>query len=429
MQKCQITLSQLGFVSDVENSENLRKIVRRLPLHLRTKWADIAYTIYEIGREPSFLDLSKFVDERARVASSIYGIDVVQETWKSKYSKPQNMSSENVAKKKTTTLSSFTEDEGPGYDRQCSCCSGKCADISCCPRFMNMNLADRKEFVVKQKLCFNCLKRNHMSRKCRKEKMCNVNECTGKHHTLLHSWSRISFDNEAVQPSVNCATSNGFRVKTCLGIIPVKIQCQDGRSFQTYALLDDGADKTLCDERLRKIGCSGKRITFQISTVNSTGNDVHGREVDLNVSSANGDGDVTIRNVWTVKKLPISPRSAATPKDICNVMYLSDIKIPNVNVSDVMLLIGTDAPEAHIPLEVRFGNKDQPYAIRSKNGWAVRGPIGNANSAPLANIHFQQSSDIVLQQQLEGYGRLISRMVFRQKKNACQWKTQELWIK
>ena len=215
MQNCQITLSQLGFVSDVDNSENLRKIVRRLPLHLITKWADIAYTIYEIGREPSFLDLSKFVDERARVASSIYGIDVVQETWKSKYSKPQNMSSENVAKRKTTTLSSFTEDEGPGYDRECSCCSGKCADISCCPRFMNMSLADRKEFVVKQKLCFNCLKRNHMSRKCRKEKMCNVNECTGKHHTLLHSWSRISFDNEAVQPSVNCATSNGSRVKTC----------------------------------------------------------------------------------------------------------------------------------------------------------------------------------------------------------------------
>ena len=70
-------------------------------------------------------------------------------------------------------------------------------------------------------------------------------------------------------------------------------------------------------------------------------------------------------------------------------------------VSDVMLLIGKDAPEAHIQLEVCFGNKDQPYAIRSKLGWAVRRPIGNANSAPLANIHFQQSGDIVLQQQLE----------------------------
>ena len=49
MQKCEITLSQLGFSSDIDNSENLRRIVKRLPMHLRTKWADIAYVISELG--------------------------------------------------------------------------------------------------------------------------------------------------------------------------------------------------------------------------------------------------------------------------------------------------------------------------------------------------------------------------------------------
>ncbi|CAG2254244.1 unnamed protein product [Mytilus edulis] len=33
MQKCEITLSQLGFISDIDNSDNLRKIVKRLPMH------------------------------------------------------------------------------------------------------------------------------------------------------------------------------------------------------------------------------------------------------------------------------------------------------------------------------------------------------------------------------------------------------------
>lgn len=37
MQKCEITLSQLGFKSDIDNSDNLRRIVRRLPTHLRTR--------------------------------------------------------------------------------------------------------------------------------------------------------------------------------------------------------------------------------------------------------------------------------------------------------------------------------------------------------------------------------------------------------
>ena len=57
MQKCEITLSQLGFTSDVDNTENLRRIVKRLPTHLRSKWADVAHSINEPrtgtpGREP-----------------------------------------------------------------------------------------------------------------------------------------------------------------------------------------------------------------------------------------------------------------------------------------------------------------------------------------------------------------------------------------
>ncbi|CAG2224527.1 unnamed protein product [Mytilus edulis] len=47
MQKCEITLSQLGYVSDIDNTNNLRKIVKRLPMHLRVKWVDIAHSITE----------------------------------------------------------------------------------------------------------------------------------------------------------------------------------------------------------------------------------------------------------------------------------------------------------------------------------------------------------------------------------------------
>jgi hypothetical protein len=42
MEKCHITLTQLGFMSDVNNTENLRKIVRRLALHIRSQWVERA---------------------------------------------------------------------------------------------------------------------------------------------------------------------------------------------------------------------------------------------------------------------------------------------------------------------------------------------------------------------------------------------------
>lgn len=63
MQKCEITLSQLGFSSDIDNSENLRQIVKRLPMHMRTRWVDVAHEITELGREPRFSDLAGFVDK------------------------------------------------------------------------------------------------------------------------------------------------------------------------------------------------------------------------------------------------------------------------------------------------------------------------------------------------------------------------------
>jgi hypothetical protein len=48
MEKCEITLLQLGFVSDIDNSGNLRKIVKSLPMYLRVKWVDVAHSISQV---------------------------------------------------------------------------------------------------------------------------------------------------------------------------------------------------------------------------------------------------------------------------------------------------------------------------------------------------------------------------------------------
>ena len=67
-----------------------------------------------------------------------------------------------------------------------------------------------------------------------------------------------------------------------------------------------------------------------------------------------------------------------------------------------MLLIGTDSPAAHIPLEVRSGKTDQPYAIRTRLGWAIRGPVGTTNASDKFSVNFQRSSgDALLLQNLE----------------------------
>lgn len=408
MQKCEITLSQLGFASDVDNSENLRQIVRRLPMHMRTKWVDVAHNISVRGREPRFSDLAKFVEERSSVASSMYGIDLVKEggcRTDVKHSDHRVSRQTHVAnrpKTRVTTLTTHSESTQKPLRKCCCCCSGSCDDLSSCSKFQNMTLTKRREFVNRAKLCFNCLKGKHFANTCRKPNACSVNNCRQKHHFLLHKWVNSETGQTATDTSVNCAAIQGSVIKNCLGIIPVVVKGENGNTCQAYALLDDGADKTLCDERLlRKLNVNSKAITFAMSTACSTGTLHQGYEVDLEIRPVAGDSVVNLRKVWSVKKLPISTKSAAVNVDLHRFPYLAGIDMPQIDTDDVMLLIGTDTPDAHIPLEVLSGSSDEPYAVRSRLGWAVRGPVNSEKVPVSVNVNFQQSSDVVLQQQLE----------------------------
>ena len=182
MQKCEITL----FVSDIDNSDSLRRIVKRLPTYLRVTWVDVAHLIMESGREPRFSDLSKFIDQKVRVANSTYGLDLVREN-KSHVSHKSH-GSHKESEVKVTTLTTQNKEVVKSEQIECVCCSGTCSDLALCHKFKSMSLEARSEFVKLHKLCFNCLKGKHMSRLCRTPKVCPVSECKGKHHTLLHKW-------------------------------------------------------------------------------------------------------------------------------------------------------------------------------------------------------------------------------------------------
>ena len=98
------------------------------------------------------------------------------------------------------------------------------------------------------------------------------------------------------------------------------------------------------------------------------------------MSPISGNGsNVQLNNIWTVKQLPIFTRGIVAADDLKDFTYLSDLTIPQVKADRVMLLIGTDFPEAHIPLEVRSGCSHEPYAVRTRLGWAVRGPVPQAD--------------------------------------------------
>ena len=58
--------------------------------------------------------------------------------------------------------------------------------------------------------------------------------------------------------------------------------------------------------------------------------------------------------------------------------HLQGIKVPaNDNYCrSVELLIGLDTPQALEPLEIRTGCDGSPFAVRTRLGWTINGPVG-----------------------------------------------------
>ena len=398
MTRAEMTLSQLGYVGEINSSSNLRCIVNRLPHYLQTKWVERAYTITESGTMVSFSHLTKFIEERMQVANSLYGLNLVKQNGEKFKSKPKGKATAfaSVGSSGTNTESKV---------RKCWCCKGACEKLESCEKFRGLSLDERKKYVRKNRLCDNCFGYKHMAKSCYKDSLCTEPNCGLKHNVLLHDKrSSVVADVDVTQNNTCSAIEAGQKV--CLRILPVRV-VNGSVSVDTYALLDAGSDVTLCDEKLvSKLRLPKKRKTYTINTVNQS-KVINGSEVDLTVCSADGRESVSIPKAWSISKLPISLNSLPSESDINKWPHLKGIPFPEINANEVMLLIGSDSPEVFWSLEERRGDRKQPYAVRSILGWTILGPVSQLKrEGGQVNVHFQQAGSDVIQQQLQAMWNL-----------------------
>lgn len=84
----------------------------------------------------------------------------------------------------------------------------------------------------------------------------------------------------------------------------MKVQGNKG-DVETWALLHDASDVTLCDQRL--LDCHGlqrKETRFSLNTIVEEGQEQE-VEVSLTAKALNGNGTVHLPRGWSVKGLPI----------------------------------------------------------------------------------------------------------------------------
>ena len=103
--------------------------------------------------------------------------------------------------------------------------------------------------------------------------------------------------------------------------------------------------------------------------------------------------------VYTRRELPIHDSNLAKPEDIEKWSHLQWINLPQVDKGRVSLLIGHDAPEA-LPLEVRKGGKNTPYATRTQ----LNGPLRRTTKHMTISNFIE--TDVDLECQLKKFWKL-----------------------
>ena len=400
---CETVLTSMGFVSDLNSAHTMEAIVARLPRQFGSKWAERAYDLGLNRREPRFKDLREFVSKKAHVAMSRYGVVVNENAWFVPYTRgsgrPQQKSSRSVFVNQESEPDDCVQDSqmcfGAEAARSIKCvkCSGD-HFVTNCQEFKDMPCDNKVNFIRQNNMCFNCLWKGHRSSDCRKPPQCG--ECTSKHNALIHidrpsQGGSVSVDhgssgaNVDVKSSTNDVSVNNVNVqsqKVCLRILPVVVHGKDVE-IETYALLDEGSQVTLCDEKLfERLNLPSIDTTLNVNTVNQ--NVTHGcKETSFVVSSLDGANSVSIDRAFAIADLPVS-LEGLPEAGMCKVYpHLKGVDVPRVECDSVQLIIGCNVPDVFHVLDERIGQTNEPIAKLSKLGWTTLGPIGAADMEPV----------------------------------------------
>ena len=415
MQNCALTLVQMGYEADVNSSDNLVKVVKRLPVHLQSKWADRAGSLTLAGTEPTFMDLAGFVEEKALLANTTYGQIVGSTPDKERSSKPPTKMRPSSSKGNTFVTQS---EDGPQMNTApiviCPLWSGQ-HRLWKCELMKAKSPEERKSFVQQARLCDNCLGSGHMAMDCRSKMKCQVNGCGWKHHTMLQV-KRKSNSNSA-PPNHPAVSSEETGASTISGAGETGTSAVSGAGDAGRCGATDSGKKNIClrivpvvvkgkgdVSLMAKLQIVGRPKEFSLTTVNGASDTRKGFELSLSVRGLQMKEEVVLDKVWTVDTLCLPRGNPPTKEDTAKWPHLKGIDFPRTQSDKVSVLIGSDVPEAHWVCDQRRGRRAQPYAVCTPLGWTLMGPL-NSCDRDCFSVNFVRHGDETLHRQMESMFR------------------------
>ncbi|XP_048735788.2 uncharacterized protein LOC125651252 [Ostrea edulis] len=321
--------------------------------------------------------------------------------------------SSNKPQKRTVAATDVVKDISrlPESSVKCVYCGNTSHILSECKNFIGISLSERYDFLRGNGLCFGCLKKGHVTRKCRSRLSCSV--CGRKHPTLLHDEIRIHTTQrtgETVSPvsdqhKISCSTvplhtdtGTGIEdwddVSCAMAIIPVRLKGKDSpHSVVTFAFFDSGSSVSFCTKNIMDhLGVSGKQCQLTLNTMGTSYEKTAYALSDLQLCDLSMTQFVNLPRVYTKDKMPVSNDHIPTHEEIQKWHHLSQVKVPKVD-AEIGLMIGNNVPDAYTPPEVLTGPSGSPHATRTKLGWIVWNLLRNRETHEVNRVSIESCVD------------------------------------
>ena len=388
----ELILTRLSSVQEVESQRFIASVIDRLQPFLKGKWKKTAMERKQKEkRYPNFPELVKFIRKEAEAASdpvygdngllkfgrgSASGVNSANSDRSRSYSQnqPPRPRASEQSKFQGATLAST---EGRTF-RPCSFCQ-QSHKLYLCASFKALKPDQKYKHILEKKLCENCLLDNHVVETCYKPSRCGIHGCQQPHSRFIH-WCKIqgesagtSDSNIHVTETANPRSLSGFTqssAQVCIPIVMVRVN----NKVDSAAMLDTCSTTTFCTKRLAQaLELKGVPITYELSTLSASKLQETNLIPSMYVEAKGGGGEsFNLRNVFVIEEIPASKSQV----EVGRFEHLTGLDLLNCGNS-VDLLVGQDNAEALVPLEVRKGKFDEPFAVKTVLGWSLHGKAGS----------------------------------------------------
>jgi hypothetical protein len=378
---CSFILSRMNRVEEINSQHFIASIVDRLQPFQKNKWRKTAMDMKrDKHRYPDFHYLVDFVKHEAQIATDpVYGEGGLLHFPRTQGSGNSNSLSskpsyQQQAKFENQQLSRPVSTSFANTGRTITPClsCGQEHRLYMCYAFKALKPEQKLKMITDNNLCENCLLDNHQVENCFRNSMCGINGCSQKHSRFIHL-CKVNKVISADGNQCNLDKVNGYTNLNATVCIPV-VQVKVNNVCDSSAMLDTCSTSTFCTERLAKtIGLKGVPIKYELTTLNSKAQCRESRLIpNLCIESKSTGEIMNLKNVYIVDDIPVK----CVTIDVVKYEYLRDLPVQKA-VQEVELLIGQDNSEALIPLDVRKGKVDQPFAVKTILGWSLHGHTSN----------------------------------------------------